>query len=56
MTLDERIEFLHQSIESHDRQIGENTQHIAELKDSIAALVNVTNQDATAIQTLARLA
>ena len=56
MTLDERIEFLHQSIESHDRQIGENTQHIAELKESIAALVNVTNQDATAIRTLARLA
>jgi hypothetical protein len=49
MTIDERIEFLVQSSESHDRQIGE-------LTDAITKLVAVTNQDATAIRTLARIA
>lgn len=49
MTLDERIEFLIQSIESHDRQIGELTVNVARL-------VEVTNQDANAIRTLARIA
>jgi hypothetical protein len=49
MTLDERIEFLMQSIESHDRQIGE-------LTDAITKLVAVTNEDAIAIRTLARVA
>jgi ABC-type protease/lipase transport system fused ATPase/permease subunit len=49
MTIDERIEYLTQSIESHDRQIGEITE-------AIAKLVIVTNQDATAIRTLARIA
>lgn len=63
MTIDERIEFLMQSIESHDRQIGELTGHIGELKDQIGdltkavnKLVNVSNEDATAIRTLARIA
>lgn len=70
MTLDERIEFLMQSIESHDRQIGEitdrigeitdrigeNTLQIAQLADSVGKLVTVTNEDATAIRTLARVA
>ena len=49
MTLDERIEVLVQSIESHDRQIGD-------LTDAVAKLVAVTNQDASAIRTLARIA
>ena len=49
MTIEERIEFLMQSIESHDRQIGDIT-------DAINKLVAVTNQDATAIHTLARIA
>ncbi len=49
MTVDERLEFLLQSNESHDRQIGELTA-------SIAQLVQVTNQDATAIRALARIA
>jgi hypothetical protein len=49
MTLDERIEFLVQSIESHDRQIGD-------LTDAVTKLVAVTNQDASAIRTLARIA
>ena len=48
MTIDQRIEFLVQSIESHDRQIGE-------LTDAITKLVAVTNEDATAIRTLAGL-
>ena len=56
MTIEERVEFLWQSIESHDRQIGELTGPIGELKDSIAKLVAVTNEDATAIRTLARIA
>jgi hypothetical protein len=38
-----------QSIESHDRQIGDIT-------DAVNKLVAVTNQDATAIRTLARIA
>ncbi len=57
------MEFLRQSIESHDRQIGELTDKIALLGDKIAIqtanidkLVQVTNQDAIAIQTLARVA
>lgn len=49
MTPDERIEFLIRSIESHDRQIGDLTANVARL-------VEVTNQDATAIRTLARIA
>jgi hypothetical protein len=44
MTIDERIEFLMRSIESHDRQIGE-------LTEAVAKLVSVTNEDATAIRT-----
>ena len=56
MTVDERIEFLLQSIESHDRQIGETTGQIAELKDALVKLVSVSNEDATAIRTLARIA
>ena len=56
MTVDERIEFLLRSIESHDRQIGETTGQIAELKDALVKLVSVSNEDATAIRTLARIA
>jgi ABC-type transporter Mla subunit MlaD len=70
MTIDERIEFLMQSIESHDRQIGELTDKIGDLgnklgdptikvdkvTDAVAKLVRVTNEDATSIRTLARIA
>jgi 4-hydroxy-3-methylbut-2-en-1-yl diphosphate synthase IspG/GcpE len=49
VTIDERIEFLMQSIESHDRQIGELTHQIGEL-------VRVTNRDAENIRALARIA
>ncbi len=56
MTFEERAEFLFQSIESHDRQIGEITSRMGQLQDSIEKLVAVTNEDATAICTLARIA
>ena len=56
MTIDERTEFLRQSIESHDRQIGEITAQVGELTRNIDKLVTVSNEDATAIRTLARLA
>jgi hypothetical protein len=63
MANDERFEFLRQSIESHDRQIGELTEGLASLKETVAAqtanidkLVRVTNEDAIAIRTLARIA
>jgi len=63
MTIDERLEFLMQSVESHDRQIGELTDKIGglankvdQVTDAVAKLVEVTNQDATAIRTLARIA
>jgi len=49
VTIDERLEFLVQSSESHDRQIGE-------LPDAITKLVAVANENATAIRTLARIA
>jgi ABC-type transporter Mla subunit MlaD len=38
MTLDERIEFLMQSLESHDRQIGELTGQIGELAGQVGEL------------------
>jgi hypothetical protein len=63
MTIDERIEYLMQSIESHDRQLGEITDKLGEVTDklgkvtdAIGTLVRVTNEDATAIRTLARIA
>ena len=52
-----------QSIESHDRQIGELTGQVGqltvqvgELTRSIEKLAAVTNDDATAIRALARIA
>lgn len=56
MTNEERVEFLRQSIESHDRQIGEPADKLAIQTANIDRLVAVTNRDATAIRTLARLA
>jgi hypothetical protein len=40
MTIDERIEFLMQSIESHDRQLGE----LAERMDNTGAYINELSQ------------
>ena len=56
MTTDERIEFLLQSNESHDRQIGELTAGLAQLSANVGRLVEVTNQDANAIRALSRIA
>jgi hypothetical protein len=56
MTIEERVEFLMQSTESHDRQLGELTAKLDQISDAVAALVKVTNDDATAIRTLARIA
>jgi uncharacterized protein YjcR len=56
MTIEERVEFLHQSIESHNSQIGALTDKVDKIADAVAALVRVTNEDATAIRTLARIA
>jgi methyl-accepting chemotaxis protein len=63
MTIDERVEFLIQSSESHNQQIGELTAKMGELTAkmgeltaNVGRLVEVTNQDASAIRTLARIA
>jgi hypothetical protein len=63
MTIDERIEFLMRSIESHDRQIGELTQRawdhdarMTRIEDALEKLVRVTSEDAIAIRALARIA
>jgi methyl-accepting chemotaxis protein len=63
MTIEERVEFLQRSIESHGRQLGEITEkldHLAtkvdQISEAVAALVRVTNEDATAIRTLTRIA
>jgi hypothetical protein len=56
MTIDERLEFLIQSSESHNQQIGELTVKMGELTANVTRLVEVTNQDASAIRTLARIA
>ena len=63
MTLEERVEFLTQSIESHDRQLGEITEKLSglagkvdQIADAMVTLVRVTNEDATGIRTLARIA
>jgi chromosome segregation ATPase len=50
------LELLSHSIEAHDRQFEVTERKIDKLTDAITKLVAVTNQDATAIRTLARLA
>jgi hypothetical protein len=56
MTNEEWMEFIRQSIPSHDRQIGELTEQVASVTAAVAALVKVTNDDAQAIRSLARIA
>lgn len=63
MTSEEWMEFIRQSIASHDRQIGELTDKVGMLTEqvtsvtaAVAALVKVTNEDAHAIRSLARIA
>lgn len=70
MTVDERLEALTMNlelmshsaeanarhIEAHDRQIEANARQIEKLTDAVTKLVGVSNEDATAIRTLARIA
>ena len=63
MTIDERMEFMFRSIESHDRQIGELVDGLAQLKSrvdtltgNIETLVKVSNRDGVDILKLANLA
>jgi len=56
MSFEERVEFLTQSIESHDRRIGEITDKVDKVTEAVAKLVEVTSQDAIAIGALARIA
>lgn len=60
MTIDERIEFLMQSSESHDRQLGELTEKIdrlaAEWNDRFNKLLSLIETDAENIRSLARIA
>ncbi len=48
MTIEERMQFVLHSIESHDRQIGELTA-------AVNKLVAVSNEDAMSIRSLARI-
>ena len=41
MTIEERIEFLMQSIESHDRQIGELTENAAKLDARLTSRLDI---------------
>jgi uncharacterized coiled-coil protein SlyX len=43
MTLEERVEFLHQSIESHNQQLGELTESQARTDRQIAMLTERMN-------------
>jgi uncharacterized coiled-coil protein SlyX len=63
MSFDERMEFLLRSIESHDRQIGELVDGLAQLKTrvdtltgNVEMLVKVSNRDGVDILKLARIA
>jgi response regulator RpfG family c-di-GMP phosphodiesterase len=56
VTIEERIEFLLQSSESHDKQIGELTEKVSQLTDAVGKLVTVSNEDANLIRSLARIA
>jgi len=49
MTIDQRIEFLLQSAESHDRQIGELTEGLASLRNALA--IQTANIDKLVIVT-----
>ncbi len=49
------MEFIRQSIASHDRQLGELTDRLATLGTAVAKLVDVSNRDAGLVQTLARI-
>jgi hypothetical protein len=63
MTIDERIEFLMRSIESHDRRIGELTERawthdarMTRIEDALEKLVRASSENATATRALALIA
>ena len=60
MTIEERIEFLMQSTESHDRQIGDLTDKVANMAAEWNArfnkLLSLVEIDAENIRSLARTA
>ena len=56
MTIDERLEFLTQSAESHDRQIGELTEKVDNLAGRFEALSGMLGQMLGAMKTLAETA
>ena len=53
MTIEERVQFLMQSTESHDRQLGELTDKMAVLTDKFDALGGMMAQLLGAMKTLA---
>jgi len=53
MTIDERIEYLMQSIESHDRQIAELTDNVALMSAEVRNLSDTATRTLTAVNTLA---
>jgi hypothetical protein len=53
MTLEERFDFLNQSIESHDRQLGEITDRMSDLTYKVDALTGMMGQLLGAMKTLA---
>ena len=56
MTIDERLEFLTQSAESHDRQIGELTEKVDNLASRFDTLAGMMGQLLGAMKTLAETA
>jgi chromosome segregation ATPase len=53
MTIDERIEYLMQSTESHDRQIGELTEKIGRVSLTVETLSSTMGQLLSSVSTLA---
>lgn len=56
MTNDAWMEFIKQSISSHDRQLGELTDKLAAQTANIDKLIEMSNRDAIDIAALARIA
>jgi hypothetical protein len=53
MTIEERVEFLHHSIESHDRQLGDLTDKLANLTTRFDGLGGMMAQVLEIMKTLA---
>jgi len=56
MTIDERLEALTMNLELMSHSAEANARQIEKLTDAVTKLVSVSNEDATAIRTLARIA